>query len=1169
MRRLLPLIACLAASRLFAQDIRITEFLPTNTAGIQDEDATFQGWIEIWNPSKTSRVSINGWKLVQGANQWTFPAVELPPEDFLLIFASGKNRNVSSARLHTNFTLDPTGATALQLVRSNTTVASEFTSYPALAANVSYGRDLADSSQVGSYTTPTPENANNYTGTGVSGKVTFSLTSRAFTGSLSLSLSTTAVGATIRFTTNGTAPTSSSAVYSVPLTISSTTLVRARIFETGKLPGEIEGESYLLLDANTSAFTSPMPICVISNFGAGTPPDNSSSNDQPCFMWVFQPGSDGLSRLTNLPVLYTRGAIDRRGRSTIGNPKWNLNFEARKGRDDFDRNISLLNMPSESDWVFHAPYDFDRALIRNPLVFALSNAVGRYAPRTRMAEVFVDSDGGALTFTNSGSGNYFGIYNVLEKIRRGSDRVDVLSLGTYDNDAIRKTGGYIWKRDDPDLGDSGFSAGGQSLVYYYPNELAVKSTPRDPQEQHLTSYINSFKTALDSASYRDPIVGYAAWIDVAAAIDHHLINVWPMNVDALRLSGYWHKERGGKMVAGPVWDFDRCMDSTDGRDDNPNTWRSTVSDFGTDFFNYTWWGRLFTDPDFYQRYIDRWFELRRGAFSTTAFNALVDELNNALAPVAITRDLARWGQSKRNYTSGGTTFTGQAAEILRVKEWMANRAAFMESQWVAPVAFNQASGTISPGLSLAMSGPSGATIYYTLDGTDPRPSGGGVPSAANVFTYSAPIAINSTTRVKARAYHPTWTALTGANNPPLVSKWSGLTSARYSTDQPASASNLSITEINYNPVAPTAAELAINPAFSGADFEFIELKNTSGTPVDLGGMRFAVGIDFSFTENAAMTLAPGAFAIVAADPSAFTARYGSIPNVIGPFTGDLDGGGEPILLLSATNAPIRDFTYDDAWYPTTDGGGRTLAIYRPFITSPSASTDWRASAALGGSPGADEPNQAPSVITGATIVGTLPSIALAPPAYDDGLPSNALTFSWSKVSGPGSVTFSSPTQNGTDATFTLPGVYNLRLTVSDSLLNGSGDLNIVMRDTPGQWLLRNPGIGTLNDDPDGDGKTNFFEWALVLNPTQPTGSDGTTYALENGRLTLTYSRQKNSPFVTYTVQATSDLSAWSDPLPGQITESILSDDGLIQTVKATDSSTGSPERFIRLKITPQ
>jgi hypothetical protein len=334
-------------------------------------------------------------------------------------------------------------------------------------------------------------------------------------------------------------------------------------------------------------------------------------------------------------------------------------------------------------------------------------------------------------------------------------------------------------------------------------------------------------------------------------------------------------------------------------------------------------------------------------------------------------------------------------------------------------------------------------------------------------------------------------------------------------------------------------------------------------------MRFAMGIDFSFTENAAMTLAPGAFAIVAANPAAFVARYGSIPNVIGPFTGDLDGGGEPILLLSATNAPIRDFTYDDAWYPTTDGGGRTLAIYRPFITSPSASTDWRASAALGGSPGADEPNQAPSVITGTTIVGTLPSIALAPPAYDDGLPSNALTFSWSKVSGPGSVTFSSPTQNNTDATFTLPGVYNLRLTVSDSLLNGSGDLNIVMRDTPGQWLLRNPGIGTLNDDPDGDGKTNFFEWALVLNPTQPTGSNGTAFALENGRLTLTYSRQKNSPFVTYTVQATSDLSAWSDPLPGQITESILSDDGLIQTVKATDSSTGSPERFIRLKITPQ
>src|SRR5678815_5833222 len=67
-----------------------------------------------------------------------------------------------------------------------------------------------------------------------------------------------------------------------------------------------------------------------------------------------------------------------------------------------------------------------------------------------------------------------------------------------------------------------------------------------------------------------------------------------------------------KLVYGPQWDFDRALCSTDGRDANPVMWRSNTGDLGTDFFNYPWWFRLFGDIDFYQKYIDRWVELRRG-----------------------------------------------------------------------------------------------------------------------------------------------------------------------------------------------------------------------------------------------------------------------------------------------------------------------------------------------------------------------------------------------------------------------------------------------------------------------------------------------------------------------------------------------------------------------------
>ena len=56
-------------------------------------------------------------------------------------------------------------------------------------------------------------------------------------------------------------------------------------------------------------------------------------------------------------------------------------------------------------------------------------------------------------------------------------------------------------------------------------------------------FINGFNAALNSATYTDPVTGYPAWLDVPAAIDHHLHNTWTFNVDALRLSGYMHKDR--------------------------------------------------------------------------------------------------------------------------------------------------------------------------------------------------------------------------------------------------------------------------------------------------------------------------------------------------------------------------------------------------------------------------------------------------------------------------------------------------------------------------------------------------------------------------------------------------------------------------------------------------
>ncbi len=1190
------LVLFVLASFARAQDVRITEFQAINTTGITDEDGTPQPWIEIWNPSTTAGVSLSSWTLSNGTSTWTFPSVEIMPDERMIVWASAKNRTVTTAPLHTNFTL-PTAGGTLTLARFGGGIASRFVAYPAQTANTSWGRDewdaATDATMTGRYSTPTAGERNNYSGAGAAGKVQFGLSSRSFTGTFSLTLAqvTPDASAVILYTIDGSAPTATTSAGTVPtgttlkyttaLTATTTRVIRARVFRSGLLPGEIDTQGYLQLDSTTAGnppttpgFSSPMPIIVLSNFGAGTPPD---ATDQLSFMWVWEPAApDNRSHLSDLPTLATRTVLDRRGSSTLNNPKYNVNVEARKARDDDDRNVSLLGFADGSDFVFTGPYEYDRSEIHNPFIYSLSSKIGRYAPGVRNVEVFFDVTGGSLNAPGGNTNDYFGIYNVVEKIRRDSNRVDVHKLDTYDNDAVGKTGGYIWKVDRLDSGDVGFSAGGQSMAYYYPKELLIKSTQRDPQEQYLTTYINGFNTALQSGTWNNPTTGYAAWIDVAEAIDHHLLNVWPMNVDGMRLSGYWHKERGGKLVPGPIWDFDRTMESTDARDDEPRSWRSTVSDFGTDFFNYTWWNRLFADIDFYQKYIDRWQSLRRGAFSQANVNALLDSWNATMAAECIARDVARWGKTKRTATFPGSPTGGydgtQAGEILRIKDWLQVRATFIDSQWVGPVAAAMPEGHVTTGTQVALTGPAGATISYTLNGADPRPNGGGAPSGVLTYTAGTPITINATTRIRARAYNASWLSnsavLIGANNPPLRSAWGGLTNVRYATDTLAAAGNIVISEINYHPTNPTVAELAVNPVFSDKDFEFIELKNVGNVPVDLAGAQFTLGVTFTFSGDNAVTLAPGAMLVVAANPAGFAARYGAIATVVGPWSGDLDNGGEQVVLKAVGGATIFDFTYSDAWYPGSDGGGYTLAIYDPL--GGSAPANWRQSTALRGSPGANEPNRAPTVSFSGVAAGDLSGIALSGTPTDDRQPvvPGSLTFAWSLSGGPGTANFSPPDAASTTASFSLPGVYIARLTANDGSLSGFGEVSVFAKDTAAAWMARHPGVGTLNNDYDGDGLSNFAEFSFGLDPGVPDISAGPVVVLENGHLTLTYSRITPPSSVTYAVQVADSLTAFRAPNPGEFTEQIMTDSGLVQTVKVTDtvSTSGPPARFIRLKV---
>lgn len=182
-----------------------------------------------------------------------------------------------------------------------------------------------------------------------------------------------------------------------------------------------------------------------------------------------------------------------------------------------------------------------------------------------------------------------------------------------------------------------------------------------------------------------------------------------------------------------------------------------------------------------------------------------------------------------------------------------------------------------------------------------------------------------------------------------------------SVDTDALASALRITEINYNPAAPSPAEIsnaAWNPAWNAQQFEYVELTNISTQPVDLTDVRFTKGIDYDFPSG--FQLAAGARVVVAKNPAALAIRYGgALPLAPGAYDPDsLSNSGEELKLSYGSGSPIIDFTYltKAPWPASPDGDGATLVLIQPEKPNLDHGDpyEWRASRAANGNPGSDD-----------------------------------------------------------------------------------------------------------------------------------------------------------------------------------------------------------------------
>jgi hypothetical protein len=300
------------------------------------------------------------------------------------------------------------------------------------------------------------------------------------------------------------------------------------------------------------------------------------------------------------------------------------------------------------------------------------------------------------------------------------------------------------------------------MVYVEPKEQTIRLPQRAAQRTYLNTFFNEFDRALHGPQWQDPAVGYRAYLDVEAAIDFHVLEVLSGNVDAMVLSTYFHKPRGGKIICGPHWDFDRALGSTDQRDADPRVWSTGP------FFGGEWWPRLFSDPDFWQLWVDRWQALRGTHFSLTNMSRLIDQLTDELRE-AHPREVRRWDLQPR----GGS----YQSEINLMKDWLSNRVDFIDGQLVPPPRLSHAGGRVASGFLLSLDMPdrsTNVTVYYTLDGSDPRRALGAISTSA--MAYTGPISLATNAHVVARARNP---ARRQVGGPPVSTPWSGPTSAQF------------------------------------------------------------------------------------------------------------------------------------------------------------------------------------------------------------------------------------------------------------------------------------------------------------------------------------------------------------------------------------------------------
>ena len=398
---------------------------------------------------------------------------------------------------------------------------------------------------------------------------------------------------------------------------------------------------------------------------------------------VDEPKVPAALKISTNDSIYYEGTIgiEIRGESSQYFDKKSFGFETWDNQYN-DIDVSLLGFPEEEDWILYGPFS-DKSLIRNKLIYDLSNQMGRYASKTEFVELSINYE-------------YKGLYIFMEKLKRDDNRINIQKLNENDIDETLITGGYIIKIDKSDMEDGSYTdynsfqskydvfgkKDGDKKVYFnyeYPKPSEIHAY----QKNYIKNYINDFESSLASDQFKNSENGYRKYIDVNSFIDFFILNEISNNVDGFRLSTYLHKDREKKLIIGPIWDFNLSFGNADYcGGERYDIWLHKFNErCPGDFWNIPfWWNRFLEDENFVNQLKDRWNELRISTLSDENIISLIDDyysfLNNETDIVK--KNFDKWRIFGIYIWPNSFIGNNYYEEIDFLKNWIKNRTSWLD-----------------------------------------------------------------------------------------------------------------------------------------------------------------------------------------------------------------------------------------------------------------------------------------------------------------------------------------------------------------------------------------------------------------------------------------------------------------------------------------------------------